>query len=244
MTIYSTAVHLSQGAVHFWQIDLSYDRKRVEVCRRLLSKDETERADRFHLEKHRARFIAARGAMRMILALYADLQPHQVRFFYGTNGKPEMAADLNNCELKFNLSHSRDRALFAVAARSRVGVDIEFIDHNVATEYIARRYFSSGEVRTLRALPAPQQAVAFFSCWTRKEAYTKAVGEGLSLALDSFEVAFMPELSASLVRTHACPDDRSQWRIYDIPTTQDYAAAIAVEGTNHNLQQQQWDWPP
>lgn len=233
---------ISSGTVHVWQFNIALPKEQIEPYRNLLSQDENQRADRFYFDRDRIRFIAARAAMRSILAGYLNVTPGKIIFSYAENGKPELGGELSKSGLKFNLSHSRDRALLGVVNESCIGVDIEFINPEFSSDEIAQRFFAPGEVSRLQAMPAKERPVAFFSCWTRKEAYIKAVGQGLSLPLDSFEVAFGPGVQPSLLRVEASPDEAGRWSMYSIATAEGYAAAIILEGKNHQLDSREWDW--
>lgn len=234
---------ISSGTVHVWQFNIALPKEQIELCRALLSDDENQRADRFYFDRDRIRFIAARAAMRTILAGYLNVAPGKIIFSYAANGKPELAGGFNESGLKFNLSHSRDRALLGVVIDFCIGVDIEFINHEFTTDEVAQRFFAPGEVARLRAVPATERANAFFSCWTRKEAYVKAVGQGLSLPLDSFEVAFGPGIEPALLRVESSPDEAGRWSMYSVPVNEGYAAAIIIEGKDHKIDCREWNWP-
>lgn len=230
---------LTAGDVHVWQVPLSGETQPVHALRGLLAVDEIKRADAFHFERHRRSYILAHGAMRRILAGYVQLAPQSLVFVQGEKGKPELTSESGGRRIRFNLSHSGDFALLGVAQDSRLGVDIERINAQFAGEDFAERFFSRNEAIVFRAIAADSRVDAFFSCWTRKEAYIKALGGGLSIPLDSFDVAFAPGLPAALLHTAVAPDARL-WKLYDISAPHGYKAALVVEGDKHRLQQKQW----
>jgi 4'-phosphopantetheinyl transferase len=217
------ALALAPGEVHVWRLALDQPDAVLAHFRDHLEAPELERAGRFHFEIHRNQFIVGRGGLRRVLARYLDVKPAEIRFVYGTHGKPELAEE----RLRFNVSHSHGVALFAVAADREVGVDVEHIRADFATEDIAQRFFSRGEVATFNALPKTEQVAAFFRCWTRKEAYIKAIGRGLSEPLDAFDVTLAQGEAAALL--HAQGQDVSRWSMFDIDAGPEYSGALLVE---------------
>jgi 4'-phosphopantetheinyl transferase len=226
---------LAENQIDIWRIHLAGHNGGVQHCRLLLSPDEIQRADRFYLETHRRRFTASRSAMRQILGCYGGLAPEKLTFSYGPRGKPELSGKLEQSGIRFNLSHSNDVALLAVAQGLTLGVDIEFINSEFAVEEVAERFFSPSEVRRLQAVPPCEKPDAFFACWTRKEAYIKALGGGLSVPLDSFEVAFGSGIPTALLQVSDDPGELMRWSLYDIDAVEGYRAALAVEGKGHQL---------
>lgn len=227
------SLSLESGEVHVWRVDLEQPDDVVQQFRATLENDETSRADRFHFEKDRRAFTVSRGFLRHVIGRYLKTKPAAVRFAYGPYGKPALDGEHKNSSLRFNMSHSRAVGLVAVTEARELGVDVEYIRADFASEEIARRFFSPSEVEAFNALPQEQQVAAFFRCWTRKEAYIKAIGRGLSQPLDGFDVTLAPDLPPALLR--ADEDDASRWSLNDIDVEKDYAAALVVEGQRSNV---------
>jgi 4'-phosphopantetheinyl transferase len=196
---------------------------------------ENERAARFHFQKDRERFMIARGALRVILGRYLNMEPSQVQFSYGPHGKPALAGECAVDALCFNASHSHELVLCAVTRGSNIGVDVEHVRTGMDAEEIAERFFSSQEIATLRSLPPERKQEAFFACWTRKEAYIKARGDGLGIPLDSFSVSFSPGEPAALLGVQGHPEETSRWSLWELNPDPSYAAALAVEGRKRRL---------
>src|SRR5579875_99593 len=227
--------------IDVWCISLAAEDDEVEHWLGLLSKDEVERADRFYFEQHRRRFIIGRGAMRQILSSYAGARPEKLVFTYSTEGKPELASAFGQCGIAFNMSHSADLALLAVARGQAVGVDVEWVNPDFAIQELAERFFSKNEASMLQQVAEEERARAFFSCWTRKEAYLKALGCGLQLPLDRFEVAFGPGVPPKLLSIADEPAEVTRWSMYDVAAPEEYAAALVAEGGAHTLRHLQWE---
>jgi 4'-phosphopantetheinyl transferase len=190
----------------------------------LLSDEERERASQFRFEVDRASFVAARGLLRVILSKHLDIPPDRVEFCYGPRGKP----GLSGIKKKgFNVSHCRGAVLIAIAADHEVGADIERIRPFSGLESFARRYFCEAEYQDLIATPINQREQAFFNCWTRKEAFVKAIGDGLFYPLNRFQVTLKQDVAAQLVSVDQVPADR--WSMHALVPWPSYAAAVVVE---------------
>lgn len=221
------------GEVHVWRVDLEQPEAVVQRFRSTLEEDELSRADRFHFEKDRRAFVVSRGFLRRVIGRYLETKPELVRFAYGPYGKPALDGEYKNSSLRFNMSHSRGVGLVAVTENKELGVDVEYMRADFASEDIARRFFSPCEVEAFNALPNELRVAAFFRCWTRKEAYIKAIGRGLSQPLDGFDVTLAPEEPPALLRVNE--DDASRWSLSDVDVGNDYAAALVVEGQISNI---------
>jgi 4'-phosphopantetheinyl transferase len=217
---------ISRDELHIWEASLDRTASAVASFGRTLSEDERARADRFRFERDRARYIVGRGLLRRLLGEYLGLASAEIRFAYGPNDKPRLERET----LHFNLSHSGPIALYAFNRDTEVGVDIELGDADLSKELIAERFFSPSETASLRSLPQALQSQAFLACWTRKEAFIKARGDGLSLALDSFDVSLQPDTPAAVLRTEWCADEPGQWWLGDLSDPgRGYIAAVAVK---------------
>ncbi|HEV8133982.1 MAG TPA: 4'-phosphopantetheinyl transferase superfamily protein [Pyrinomonadaceae bacterium] len=233
-------LRLGAKEVHIWRTPLDLTTTIVEGLRQSLSQDELARAGRFHFERDRQHFIVARGCLRTILSRYLKTSAAEIEFIYGVNGKPQLADSCLQAQpLYFNLAHSAGLALYAFTLIGELGVDLELIRTDFTGDDIAKRFFSPGEVACLNAVSAELRHEAFFNCWTRKEAFIKATGSGLSLPLDQFEVTLTPGEPARLLRTTWNEDEASRWSIKSIDAGQRYVAAVAVAA--HDWELKSWD---
>lgn len=219
------APSLEAGQVHVWRICLEQQDDLLDRFRRMLTPEELERSGRFRFERLQRHFVVSRGFLRYVLGRYLAAKPSELRFSYNNYGKPSLAGEES---LQFNMSHSHEVALVAVTRDAAVGVDVEHIRADFASEDIATRFFSRLEVETFNSLPKDQQVAAFFRCWARKEAYIKAIGKGLSQPLDGFDVTLAPSDPAALLR--AGEEDALTWSLSDLDVASDYASALMVEG--------------
>ena len=220
------SLSLATGEVHVWRVELNQPEHLLEKFRESLQEHELERASRFHFEIHRRCFTVGRGVLRQLLSKYLDTKPERFRLSYGAYGKPALNGEHKDSRIRFNMSHSHEVALFAFTEDREVGVDVEHIRTDFASEEVARRFFSRREVETFNALSQHDQVAGFFKCWTRKEAFIKVIGKGLSQPLDKFDVT----LGQPAALLWVSGDDASRWSLYDLEVGGDYAGALAVEG--------------
>jgi 4'-phosphopantetheinyl transferase len=225
-----TQLVLDRSEVHIWRVALAQPTATIQRLWYTLQPDECERAKQFHFAADCARFIVARGLLRAILGRYLGIDPGRLHFCYNQYGKPALAPEHRGVALSFNLSHSHELALYAIACSRAIGVDIEYIRAGLAETAIAEQFFSPHEVAMLRALPTWAHNIAFFNCWTRKEAYIKARGEGLSLPLNQFDVSLVPGAPTELLDVAGDQQERSRWTLQSVDPGSNYVAALAVEG--------------
>lgn len=278
-----SAPAVTDDQVHLWRAWLDVPEAVLAGLRSTLALDEKARAARMRHQQDRDRYVAARGALRAILARYLDIEPCRVLFEYNTHGKPSVkqppirnvapaegtreasirdtstrdagilsvrptegwhtegsAVEGRPATLSFNLSHSHDLALYAIAGTRAVGVDVELVRPEIAIQHIPEHFFSRSEVAALRSLPLDEQPLAFCQFWTCKEAAAKARGEGLTLSLDHIEVSVEPDTPPRLLRVTGSADEAARWSLYNFVPAPGYVAALAVEG--HDWRLAAWDW--
>ena len=195
-----------------------------------LTGEELERASGYPAGAPRRRFLAARLWLRRLLSAYAGVAPRQLRLAYGDQGKPRLVEPAT--DLTFNQSHSGDLLLLAFGRGRELGIDVERTGRDVSWERVARRFFESRELEALQALPAPDRRAAFFRCWTRKEAFVKATGRGVTQGLRSFAVSLDPERAAL---TWIEDGDPADWGMADLEAGPGYAAAVCAAGRGWSL---------
>jgi 4'-phosphopantetheinyl transferase len=228
------SIPLNEAEVHVWKAPILQEQSTIPPLFALLSADERERSARFVFERDRNRFVASRAILRLIIARYRSMKPAEIVLAYDSYGKPSLSPDQNLNGLSFNLAHSGDRAVYAFARNVQVGIDIEQLRNDLPVLELAERFFSPRERTALRSLPKDERREAFFRCWTRKEAYLKALGQGLSVPLERFTVSAKPDESPILLEPlpSGNPPD---WTILDIPADTGFTAALAVQLRQPNV---------
>ena len=229
----ATVPPLSGNELHVWRASLDLSAEVRERLQGTLNSDEKTRAERFLVAEAREHFVAARGILRELLGAYVGVDPQSVALSYRPKGKPWLSPE-HNSSICFNVSHSHGMGLFAFARNYEVGADIEYIRKEIRGMEIASHFFSKEEIAELAKLPSPRMQEAFFGCWTRKEAYVKAHGQGLSIPLGSFTVEFSRSEQVLQDETGA------RWSCYALDVAPGFAASVVAEGESWRMKL--WDW--
>jgi 4'-phosphopantetheinyl transferase len=225
---------LPEDEVHVWRATLDCGGSDLAKLRRLLSSDELERADRFRFDVDRRRSVIGRGYLRLLLGEILGLPADELQFGTDEFGKPRQI-QAQGPSLEFNVSHSGDLILIAITKGRAVGIDVERIRTDLDLHGVATRFFSANECKVLASLTGSERYEAFFTCWTRKEAYLKARGFGLSLPLDAFDVSFLPGEEPRLLAARYDPNEVGRWRFRSLDLSDGYVAALVAQGANWKL---------
>ena len=219
---------LSDDEIHVWCVELDAAGEVAELAAGL-SAEESERASGLLTGTHQRRFVVARGMLRQLLGLYLDQDPGAVAFSRGAHGKPF----LQKGGLHFNVSHTHELALYAIARNREVGIDVEWPRPQVAHEQIAARFFSLEEQEALAQVPDEARRAAFYNIWTRKEAYVKARGDGIAAGLGTFAVSLGAE--AALLRSDEGRDELERWKLMALEPATGYVAALCGAGVDWRM---------
>jgi 4'-phosphopantetheinyl transferase len=231
---------LSTAQVHVWRAPLDVPDVAAKQLRLVLAPAERERAERFSRASDRKAFIVARGLLRVILSNYLLASPAELQFCENAYGKPFLAGAASTSDIRFNISHSCGLALFGIARGRELGIDIEQVRRDIVTDEIATCFFSSREFAADRPLPPDRRQVTFFRRWTGKEAYIKALGKGLSVPLDQFDVLLNPQTDVMCLDTRETSPGPRGWSLVELDPFPGFVASLAVEG--HGWSLSRWDW--
>jgi 4'-phosphopantetheinyl transferase len=228
----AASLPLPESQIHVWRFPTRASLNVVAAFEEVLVPHERERAARFRFDHLYASFVIAYGALRHLLGHYLRCNPAELSFEHSVNGKPALTSPSS---LRFNMTHSGDLGVIALTLRREIGVDIEQIRPLPDVKHIADHFFCSEEASEVMSAPQAERERAFFRCWTRKEAYIKATGEGLSAALSSFRVIVRPDLPARIVHIQHSAREAAAWTLHDLPLADGYAAALAYRDQPRSL---------
>lgn len=222
-----TLFKLESNTVNTWFINVNDVLDKIEMFSRIISIDENKRANKFHFKKDKNLFMMSRAVLRVLSGHYLNIKPEDIRFKYGEFGKPDFGFKTN---LKFNISHSGDMAIFSFVKDFDIGTDIEKTKHDFDVLEIATNYFSELEIETLKKMPKQMQVEGFYRGWTRKESFIKATAQGLSFPLDSFSVSLNSNDTAELLQTKWDENEKNNWALFTFSPHEAYIGATSVKG--------------
>jgi 4'-phosphopantetheinyl transferase len=228
--------------VHVWHASLQQPEEVIQKLEAVLSEEERQRAERFRFEKDRQSYSVSRGILRTLLYRYTGIQPEEIQFKYNPAGKPFLAGLESGQNLSFNLSHAGLLVLFAFSWDRQVGIDVECIRPMEEMEQVAEKFFSPWEYKKFCKTSEKERLRAFYNCWTRKEAFIKAVGEGLSFPLREVEVSLEMGVPAQFITILGSRQEAECWTLHNLKTWDGYAAALVVEGSDHSISHKQWTY--
>jgi 4'-phosphopantetheinyl transferase len=231
---------LGRDEIHVWLTRAQWPSTSIRAVAEILSPEEQRKAQQFKFSQDGERHMIGRGLVRCLLGQLLYIRPSVLRFCYNAFGKPSICAAQNRRDLQFNISHSGDLIMVALAVGCQIGVDVERVREDLEIEGIAKYFLSTREQANLAALSSDQRRLGFFRCWTRKEAFIKARGEGLSLPGHLFDVTLNPAEPAELLATRPDSSEVSRWVIRDVDAGVHYMAAIAKEGRGGPLHTMEW----
>lgn len=233
-------LRLLENEIHIWCAPLQVEVTVLHALQQMLTEEEVRKARQFRFDSDRRRFIIARGVLKALLGRYLHANPSTLNFECNAYGKPSLRFPFSKSRLHFNISHSHEVVLCAFTNARQIGIDVEYIRSDIDYEQLAKYSFSLNEQAAFYALPNAQRQQAFFDCWTRKEAYIKARGKGLSLPLDLFDVSLVPGEPAVLLSSREDPQEVTRWSFQNISSYPGYAGAFAVEGYGWYVRYWQW----
>jgi 4'-phosphopantetheinyl transferase len=219
---------LNENTLHVWCISLDELQQFLPMLRQNLSEDECARAGRYHFKKDKNSFILRRSILRILISNYLEVDARHIQFCYGKRGKPRIANTYSDIPLNFNMSHSKNRLLYAFTCKREVGIDIEHICPIPEAAQIVESYFSNKEKIVFNGLSADLQKEVFFQLWARKEAFLKATGKGFDQSISCFDVLS----SDGFVQIQNNHETSGKWHIKDLYPVPGFSAAYAVEGTS------------
>lgn len=226
---------LPDSDIHVWCASLNVSSQDLSYYSSLLSEDEVARTGRFYFEKDRDRFIVGRGLLRILLGGYLNQEPAQIEFVYGPHGKPDLKSAPGKSSLEFNLSHSKDLALYAFAWHRKVGIDIEYMIPMADMDDFAEKFFTPHETALINSLAGKQKEETFFKTWTCKEAFLKANGFGLTVPINQVELTLEPEETVRLISVGSDKEQSAHWRLEMFNPFPGYQSALAVKGLDRHI---------
>ena len=225
-------MELFHDQIHIWKLDLNLHKVNLKhLYENVLSPDEKKRSDKLKSKDDQKRSIYSRGLLREKLGAYLDFNPAEISFSYNKYGKPSLNAEVHTEVLKFNVSHSKDIVIYAIARNREIGIDVEYLKDINRAEKIVERFFSEEEKKFYNSQPEHKKKWAFFSLWTRKEAYSKAMGRGIGLPSKDFELNLIPDNK----RGSSDSFKKSKWMLYNVEIESEYLAALVTEGNDINI---------